>query len=206
MTPLDERDEAGSAPYVAVAPGGRAVVAWQAQRRPLLGVVAASGQAGGAWAPATRLSSVTRDAYAISVALDAAGAPRVWWNEPGLGVRGAALAAARADTTAPVVSASLPARLAPTRSGRVRAAVRVRCSEACDARLRLVHAGREGASAVRALAAGRGRTLRIRASAWLAEQLRLHPGQRTQRLELVVTDRAGNVTRLARRLRIRVIG
>jgi hypothetical protein len=123
------------APLVTIGPGSQAVATWAARRGDVVGVVAAAGQAGGVWAPATALSSITRDAYPAGIARFAAGPPRVFWLESDRGVFGAVLAPAATDTTPPSVTAAFPRRVAPTRTGRIVVTVRVRCSEACDAKL-----------------------------------------------------------------------
>jgi hypothetical protein len=86
-----------------------------------------------------------------------------------------------------------------SRSGRFRLAVPVRCSEACDVRLSV-----RGTGVTRALPAGRTVTLRYRSSAELGEQLLRRPRLRRPRVDLVVTDRAGNVVRTSRVVHVRV--
>ena len=148
---------------------------------------------GGSWSGPASLSAITRDGLAPSLFLDARGEPRVLWSERGAGARGARLAPAVSDTTPPVVTARLPARIRLAASGRFRLAVSVHCSEACDARLSV-----RGTGPARALPAGRTTTLRYRAPAELARELRLHPRSRRLRVRLVVTDRAGNAVRSSR--------
>jgi hypothetical protein len=172
---------------------GRAVIVWRDERSGSTRVSAVSGRVGGAWSGRATLSAVTRDSFNPAVFLDALGEPRVLWTELGLGVRGARLAAARDDVTPPQVDARLPSRLARTETGGFRAAARVQCSEACDVRLSIRGFGRS-----RALTAGRTATLRVRASRDLAREFR---GRRL-RLLLLVTDRAGNVVRSSRMLRV----
>ena len=75
----------------------------------------------------------------------------------------------------------------------------VRCSEACDARLSV-----RGTGVARALPAGRTTTLRFRAPAELGRELRLRPRSHRVRVRLLVTDRAGNVVRSSRVVRVSV--
>jgi hypothetical protein len=195
------------APLTLVVPGGRAAVAWGARRDGLLGVSATSGQAGGAWAPPTALSSMARDAFPTGFALTAAGVPRVLWIEigRGSGLYGATLAPAKLDTTPPVVSARLPKRVAPTRTGRLAVRVRVRCSEACDARLSAAVGEVSSERDVRAIAPGHVATLRLPTSSELEHELRFNPRSRRVRLELLVSDRAGNLVRRRQTVRVKVI-
>ena len=169
-------------------------------------------QPGGAWAPATRLSSITRAAYVTSLAPDAAGVPLVLWAESELGVRGATLAPARADVTAPVVTTRFPARVPRTRDARVTLAVRVRCSEACDARLTIPAPDDTNlfdidvfGDVVQALDPGRTTTLRVRLRSDIAHELVRNPRARRLRMRLVVTDRAGNLVRRGATVRVPVI-
>jgi hypothetical protein len=172
---------------------GRSVVVWRDEPAGHLRVSAVSGRVGGSWTRRATLSSVTREAFFPTVFLDALGEPRVLWTELGLGLRGARLAPARDDVTPPQVDARLPSRVARTETGGFRVAVHVRCSEACDARLRVSLFG-----VVRALSAGRTATLRVRVSRATAREFR---GRRL-RLGLLVTDRAGNVVRSSRVVRV----
>lgn len=194
-------------PLALVLPGGRAVVAWGARRDGMLGVAATSGQAGGAWAPPTSLSSITRDAFPTGFALTAAGVPQVLWIEigRGSGLYGATLAPAKLDATPPVVSARLPKRVAPTRTGRLSVRVRVRCSEACDARLVATTGEVSGRRDVRHVAPGQAATLRLPGSSELEHELRSNPRSRRVRLELLVSDRAGNLVRQRQTVRVKVI-
>ena len=187
-----------------LAADGRAIVAWSDARAGLPIVAAANGRAGGSWSGPAALSAITREGFSPSLSLDALGEPRALWSELGVGVRGARLAPAATDVTPPAVSARLPARTRLSRSGRFRLSVPVRCSEACDVRLSVRDTG-----IARALPAGRTVTLRYLASAELGEQLLLRPRLRRPRVDLVVTDRAGNVvrtSRVVRRSRVRVPG
>jgi hypothetical protein len=190
-----------------VAPGGLAAVAWSAQRGKVAAVSAASGQAGGAWEPASALSSQAWNAYLRGLTLTAGGVPRVFWieHERADGLRAATLAPAKLDATPPMVIAHLPKRVPPTRTGRLAVTVRVRCSEACDARLTATVGKIDGGHASRAIAPGKAATLRLPNAPELTRELRLHPGSRRVHLELLVTDRAGNVVRQRRTVRVRVI-
>jgi hypothetical protein len=195
------------APLTAVAPGGKAAVAWGARRGKMAAVSAASGQAGGAWAPATPLSSPVWHAFPTGLTLTAGGVPRVFWIEfdRGDGLRAATLAPAKLDTTPPVVIARLPKRVAPARTGRLAVTVRVRCSEECDARLTATAGKVDGGRASRAIAPGKVATLRLPSEPEFTRELRLHPRSRRVHLQLLVTDRAGNVVRQRRTVGVRVI-
>ena len=188
-----------------VAPGGQAAVAWEARRGKMATVSAAFGQAGGAWAPATALSSPVWHAAPTGLTLTGGGVPRVFWLEfdRGDGLRAATLAPAKLDTTPPKVIARLPNHLPPTRTGRLAVAVRVRCSEACDARLTATAGKVDGGRASRAIAPRKVVTLRLPSVPELTRELRRHPRSRRVHLELLVTDRAGNVVRQRRTLRVR---
>jgi hypothetical protein len=188
-----------------MAPGGRAVAAWPASREGVRGVAATVGQAGGVWAPAAALSSITRDAYPAGITLSAAGAPQVLWIEAGRGLFGAALAPAPADTTPPSVTATFPRRVAPTRTGRIAVKVRVRCSEICDTRLEANTGEISGGRVARAVVPGGVATLRLPNAPEFERELLFNPRARKIRLELLVSDRAGNLQRQTRTIRIRVI-
>lgn len=179
----------------AIAPDGRAVVAWTGYEGVGTRVLASSAAAGGAWTPPAQLSLPTRDGDSTVLWIGADGDPRALWLESqpprSYVLRGARLIAdaGSADAAAPVVTARLPAR-----ARRRDFSVSLSCSEACDVRLSLRTSGSELAARVRELAAGETATLRVRA-----------PGfGRRARLELLVSDRAGNVTRLARRVTYRI--
>ena len=197
-----DRSDSSGITLAAIAPGGRAVAVWGMSDRDEPQVFAAVGQAGGRWGAARRLSSITRTAWPAGLSADGT---HVSWTEDGLGVRGATLAPAASDTTAPGVSARLPTRIAPTRTGRFTVRVRVSCSEACDAQLALPGGEYGSGSDVAALAAGQPRTLTLRATGSLAHELLRDPKARRVRLRLSVTDRAGNVVRRGRTLRVPVI-
>lgn len=204
--PVPEYDERGAGHAAAITDDGRAAVVWTSTRSGRGVVFGATGPAGGRWSPASVLSTITRSAGGPSLALDAGGRPRVYWLESGRGTRGAvALPDAAVDRTPPVVTARLPSRTARTASGRFSVAVRVRCSEACDARLGLRGDDYRYEGAVRALAAGRSTTLRFRVSPDTARRLLVRRSARRQRLELLVTDRAGNVVRRTRTLAVRLV-
>ena len=66
--------------------------------------------------------------------------------------------------------------------------------------------GDVGVGVARALPAGRTVTLRLTAPPELARELLVRPRARRLRLELLVTDRAGNAVRSSRMLRVRVVG
>jgi hypothetical protein len=120
-------------------------------------------------------------------------------------VLGATLAPARTDTTPPTVAARFPKRVAPTRTGRIAVAVRVRCSEPCDVRLTAATGEVRGGRVARAVTPGRVATLRLPSAPEFERQLLYHPRSRKVRLELLVSDRAGNRTRQTHTLRVRVI-
>ncbi|HEY6892481.1 MAG TPA: hypothetical protein VI300_32045 [Solirubrobacter sp.] len=186
---------------VVLAPDGRAAVAWSAVPRQILGVV---GGVGGAWGAARRLSSATRAAYAMNLTQDAV--PRALWVEAGLGARGATPAPAPLDVSAPAVTARLPSRAGPTDDGNIVVTARVRCSEACDARLAFPGGEEDRGNVSRALAAGRTGTLRLRASDALQYALVVTRGtRRNLRLALLVTDRAGNLVRRSSIVRVRIL-
>jgi hypothetical protein len=184
---------------------GRATVAWRAAGDVRWRVFAATGIAGGAWGPAAGLSQITRDADEFAL-----GPAGVVWTESSPErsderLRGARLASTAADLTAPVVTARLPRRTRRTTTGRVTLRVPVRCSEVCDVRLRLLdrrdHVELAG---VTRRVAGRV-TMRLRVPSWAASDILITRRKRTPRLELLVTDRAGNVVHRSRTLRFRIV-
>jgi hypothetical protein len=61
----------------------------------------------------------------------------------------------------------------------------------------------DGGRASRAIAAGEVATLRLPSEPELRRALRLHPRSRRVRLELLVTDRAGNLVRRRQTVRVR---
>ncbi|MDA0161237.1 hypothetical protein OM076_13240 [Solirubrobacter ginsenosidimutans] len=187
---------------VALGAGGRAAVAWTAIPRQIVGAV---GAVGGRWSAATRLSSATRIAYALNLAVDAGGVPRALWSEAGLGARGAAPAAAPLDASPPAVTARLPSRVRPTADGNIVVTARVRCSEACDARLAFAGGENDRGNISQALEPGATETLRLRASDELQYELIAGRAARRLRLTLLVTDRAGNLVRRSVALRVRVL-
>jgi hypothetical protein len=197
----------------AIGPDGRAVVAWNVAGDISPRVVAAWGRVGGVWIPAVPLSAITHAAATPSVTLAASGDPRVAWTEAAgdrsvARLRGARLApkAPPIDGVAPALSTRLPAHTARTRRGEVTFHVPVRCSEACDVRLRLLaRAGGEVASAVRELPADRAATLRLETPRHFARRMLMSKRARRPRLEVVVSDRAGNVARRARTVRFRIV-
>jgi hypothetical protein len=199
-----------------LAPDGRAVVAWQGAGDVGPRAVAAWRSAGGSWMPAVPLSAITRESDLPWLWLGAAGDPRLVWTErPHLHsrrrLRGARLAADAeaepSDRTAPIIATRLPARTPRTRTGVVRFRIPVRCSEACDARVRLVdrRSGGEIVGVVRALRADRRTTVRLTPPAYFAVEFLVHERARRPRIEVLVTDRAGNVARRSRTVTVRVV-
>jgi hypothetical protein len=187
--------EAGGAQETAlesvIAPDGRAVVAWPGSD--LLGErIFATSAVGGVWTAAAPLSLPTRDADQAALSLGDGGDPRVLWLEARSPdtyrprVSRLVSDATLQDTTPPAVTARLPAR------ARRVFRVAVGCSEACDVRLslRTTRGGFDLVSRLRELAAGETATLRVRAPTF---------GRRAW-LHLFVSDRSGNVTRVARRV------
>ena len=168
---------------------------------------------GGAWQPATGLSAITRDADGFSLSLGSTGDPQLLWRETvrdstAARLRGARLVpdAGPSDTTAPVMTTRLPARTPRTRTGRVRLTIPVSCVEACDARVRLVaRRGIEVRSVVRELPPGGAMTARLAIPRWFANELLISRRARRPRLEVLVTDRAGNVASRSRAVVIRVV-
>jgi hypothetical protein len=178
-------------------------VVWSAVPRQIAGVV---GAVGGAWGAPRRLSSVTRNAFAMNLARDAGGVPRALWVEAGLGARGATPAPAPLDVSAPEVTARLPSRAGPTDDGNIVVTARVRCSEACDARLVFAGGEEDRGNVSQALLAGRSGTLRLRASDALEYELVVTRGaQRNLRLTLLVTDRAGTLVRRSAVVHVRIL-
>lgn len=199
---------------VALGADGAAAVAWDSRSDFGLSVVAAVGRVGGDWSPGAVRSLVTRSARLGTVSLDATGQPLVLWSEGPFGfyvdprrdrLRGARLAAEAPtpDLSAPVLTTSLPARVRLNRRGRFLPRIAVACSEACDVRVRLLRSVAylpepfEEASEAGALKAGAGMSIALvtdrdeRPGLWRRAPRRL-------RLEVVATDRAGNVTRRSR--------
>jgi hypothetical protein len=199
----------------ALAPDGRAVIAWTSPGDAGGKVVALSGRVSGTWSAPTRLSAITRDATSPSLALDAAGAPRLVWVEAVRStslagrVRGARLAAASGpvDAVAPRITARMPRRTPATGTGRAVFRIPLRCSEACDVRVRVLdrRTRLEVAAIARALPAGRRWIAHVRVPRESANSVLLSKRARRPRLELLVTDRAGNVARTARTVRIPVV-
>jgi hypothetical protein len=200
---------------VALAPDGRAVVTWMDPGDVGGRIVTASGRAGGGWSAPTPVSAITRDATSLSLSLGAAGDPRVVWVEMVESirlagrVRGARLAAdaGPVDAVAPHVTARLPKRTPRTVSGRATFRVAMRCSEACDVRVRVLdrRTGAEMGAIARALPGGRRMTAQVRIPRLWANSVLLSKRAQRPRLEVLATDRAGNVARLARTVHIRVV-
>jgi hypothetical protein len=198
-----------------LAPDGRAVVAWDAGGFEGRRLVAAHGRVGGPWTPAAPVSLATRDAVASSLSLAASGEPRLMWVEsvdrgPADRLRGARLVpegAAPVDRTAPVLATRLPARTPRTRTGRVILRIPITCSEACDARVRLVDPdiGFPLESIVRELPAGVTTIVRLKTPGHVGREMLKSRRARRPRIEVLVTDRAGNLARSARRVRFRIV-
>ncbi len=192
--------------HAVLAPDGRAAVAWRDRRV----VVAAAGRAGGDWGRPTAQSAITRLPGPPALGLTTAGDPRLVWVEAAvharLRVRGAQLGPAGVpDAVAPALTASLPSRTPRTKTGAVVLRVPVTCSEACDARVRLSARGIELASAVRELAASRPATLALKTAGFEALRLLADRRLRQPRLQVLVTDRAGNVARRSGTVAFRIV-
>ena len=200
------RDDEGRLALVGavIAPDRRAAVMWARVEDGMEQVYGALGQVGGTWGAPQRLSAITRSAFTSGLGLDASGTPRAFWTEQGVGLRGATVAARPLDTTPPSVTVRFPSQVAPTRTGRFTARVRVRCSEACDARLTSATSEYREVEVALSVPAGRARTLRLQ-GADLADDLLRDPKTRRLRLRLVVTDRAGNLVRRTGTMRVPVI-
>ncbi len=189
--------------WTSPAPDRRAAVAWG---HPL---TAANGRAGLAWTPAIAQSSITREGDSPSLTLTPGGEPRLVWveyaDDAPSRVRGSRLSAVGpADTTPPVLGATLPTRTPRTKTGEVTLRVPATCSETCDATVQLVGGRRIYASAVRELAASQQETLELRIDffpglLFVAGRRLRHP-----RLEVVVTDRAGNAARTSGTVAFRI--
>ena len=186
---------------------GRAVVAWETYTE-LGRIAAAAGRLGGAWSGATAVSRATRWAQSPSLALGAGGAPQLLWEESTSlahheQLRGARLVpdaeAPAPDRRAPALSVRFPPRLRLSH-GRIRTRVSLRCSEACDARARLIVHGSEFAPANRELGARRTSTVAL---ATRADETRRLKRARRLRIAVLVTDAAGNTARRSRALRVR---
>jgi hypothetical protein len=204
----------GAYPEVVVAPDGRAVIGWRESAADGTGAFATWGHSGGAWAPPTRLSSPTRPAETPQMWIGADGAPRLAWVEDLSDPRHTRLRGARLtpdaeagppDTVAPVLATRLPQRTPRTRTARLRIGIPVRCSEACDVRVRLLHGVDEVlASVARAVTANRRVILPLRIRADIALLLLADRTARRPRLEVLASDRVGNLARASGRLRIRI--
>ena len=164
-----------------------------------------SGRPGGEWTPAAPLSAVTRDAFSPELLVAPDGTLRAAWSELRPRVGGDLFRAARLsptpspDTTPPAIDTRLPARTKLTRNGRVSFRIPVTCSEACDARVRVIaRDGHESVADVRELPAGRTTTFRLGPEEGFAHELLQSRRNRRPRLDVLVTDRAGNVARRSR--------
>ena len=176
---FDERPQL----FAVLAPSGRAAVTWLTRRDDgqWFRVAAVGGTVGGAWGPATQLSSPVRDAHTATPVLDPAGNPEVVWDEGGVYRSARHDLAAVPDTVPLTATARLSAR-------GTRVIARVRCSKACDAGLSM----RDGSSEEREIRAHRTSTVRLRIER-----------KRRVRVTLVVADRAGHTKRWTRTLRVR---
>jgi hypothetical protein len=106
------------------------------------------------------------------------------------------------DRRVPVLRVRFPAQLRLSR-GRIRTRVRLRCSEACDARARLIvprSHGLELAPANRELGTRRTSTVALVTRADEARHLKR---ARRLRVAVLVTDAAGNTARRSRVVRVR---
>ena len=134
------------------------------------------------------------------------------WSEAELGIRGATLAAAPADTAAPVVTRPLSVAPPADPQRPLSIPVRVSCSEDCDARVSIAPLTNanliddfEPDAVAQTLRAGKAMTLRLRTAGEPAFELVRNPRARRLRLRLVATDRAGNLVRRSWSVRVRVI-
>lgn len=203
-TPLGDEVQLTSA----VSANGQAIVAWSAYQRDVTRAVVATGRTGGAWSAPQPVSLATRDAALTPWAtLSLTGDPLALWTEsPSTSgtIRATRLAADTqvppADVAPPSLIVRLPARAQATRAWNVALRLRVECSEACDVRARLVDpdvdvdVGGELAYSVRAAAANQPRMLTVKGKVPLSTWQQRRRVQR-RRLEVLATDRAGNLTR-----------
>jgi hypothetical protein len=198
---------------VALADDGKAVVTWMAFSIEGSQAMAATGRAGGPWTSARFVSAATRSLdFPPAAMVDAAGHPVALWAEIAPGARGRLQAdraiddaAAPPDRVPPAVSFTTPRRMPLTRSGLVRPRALVTCSEACDVRLQLFASpnGGEIQTAVRSLAAGRRTPISLPLDKRHSEIIRNPNSIEPDRLEVLVTDRAGNVTRRSRHFTVK---
>jgi len=159
-------------------------------------------RAGGAWTAAQELSSPLRLADPPLAALDAAGVPFVLWVEITQStlegrVHGARLMPdAPLDTTPPKLTTKLPDRVDVARNGAFAFRVPVACDEACDVRVDVYNADRQGAGydlRELSLPAGGRATVRLSPSPYDERtEVRI---ERPKRMRILVraADRAGNV-------------
>jgi hypothetical protein len=194
-----------ASPAPAVTDDGTALVAYAVPRRRIM---AADRPAGGAWSAPHRVSGTREGRPARST--PAARRSCCWQESTSLAhheqLRGARLVpdaeAPAPDRRAPALSVRFPARLRLSR-GRMRTRVRVRCSEACDARARLIvprSHGLELAPANRKLGARRTTTVAL---ATRADEARNLKRARRLRVAVLVTDAADNTARRSRVVRVR---
>jgi hypothetical protein len=198
---------------VALADDGKAVVTWTASSVEESQAMAATGRAGGPWTSARFVSAATRRlAFPPAAMVDAADHPVALWAELAPEARGRLQAdraidddaAAPPDRVPPAVAFTTPRRMPLTRSGLVRSRALVTCSEACDVRFRVrVTPDGELQAAVRSLPAGRRTPITLPLDKRVSEILRNPYDGGPDRLEVLVTDRAGNVTRRSRHVMVK---
>jgi hypothetical protein len=187
----------------AIAADGRALVTWMTD-----GAAAAAGQAGGAWAPARRVTIPTRSLFAPpSAALDAGGNPWMTWVEGAVyDLRGRPAGARLVtdapppDTAAPALAATIPQTV---RVGPVR--VPVTCSEPCDVRVQITARPEfefdlPDAEAVRAVASSA--TVTVRPFKFVLESWRREPPP-SLKIDVLASDRAGNVAQVTGTAKLR---
>jgi hypothetical protein len=193
----------------AIAADGRALVAWLADV-----AAVASGHAGAVWTPAREVSTVFGNPQETPrAALDAAGNPFVTWVESsGLSAEGTPRAAVLVpdalapapDTVPPRLETRLPTTIRVTRAGKLELEVPVRCSEDCDALVGLAEPADKTAYVllrVRRLRAGVRAHIVIRPKSF--ERIGTAAYYKTRmRVDVEVADRAGNVARVHRTVRV----
>lgn len=216
-TPATPRDATGLQVALALASDGRALVGWQSRDLDSPRALAIWGRPGSAWSAPVAVSPITGSAHSLWAWTDADGVPHLQWHErtDAVGVgrfRGVRLApdsqAGTPDTSPPTVTARLPAHTARTRSGHVRLRIPVRCSEACDVRVRIIDRTADDRvidGTDRAVPAGRRVLLRFSTDWPFAYRVLTERRARRPRLELLVADRAGNTVRRSRTLHVRVV-
>jgi hypothetical protein len=188
-------------------PDGRALVAWLVSHPASFDhrFVAATGQAGGAWARVRTLSAPTRTTVGLPSAwIGPAGDPQIAWIEESQGPRARLradrlvddAAAPPPDVAAPRLIVALPAKLRVSARGRIETLrLTVRCSEPCDVQgdIAIAQRGIDPEVIVRhAVAPGRPAVLTFRQPGVSAQITDLRP--RHLRVRVTASDRAGNVT------------